>query len=127
MDAIGGKSFKQSYSLLRAGGRLVAFGASALVSGEKRSIPTALKTVAQMPRFNLIKQMTASKAVIGLNMLTIWDSKGSLDDYIDPLREWIDAGKIRPVVAQAFPLAEGPAAHRFIIERKNVGKVVLTV
>jgi NADPH:quinone reductase-like Zn-dependent oxidoreductase len=127
MDAIGGKSFKQSYSLLRAGGRLVAFGASSVVSGEKRSIPTALKMLAQTPRFNLIKQMTVSKAVIGLNMLTIWDSKGSLDEYIDPLQDWISAGKIRPVVAEAFALERGPDAHRFIIERKNVGKVVLTM
>ena len=30
MDAIGGKSFGKSFSLLRAGGRLVAFGASAV-------------------------------------------------------------------------------------------------
>ncbi len=127
MDAVGGKSFKQSYALLRGGGRLVAFGASAVVSGEKRSISSALKTVVQMPRFNLIKQMSASKSVIGLNMLTLWDTFGSLGDYIDPLREWIDDGKIRPVVAEEFPLEKGGDAHRFIVERRNIGKVVLTV
>jgi NADPH:quinone reductase-like Zn-dependent oxidoreductase len=127
MDAVGGKSFKQSYSLLRAGGRLVAFGASSVISGEKRSIPTALKMLAQTPRFNLIKQMQVSKAVIGLNMLTIWDSKRSLDEFLDPLRGWVDAGRLRPVVAEAFPLERGPDAHRFILARKNVGKVVLTL
>jgi len=30
-----------------------------------------------MPRFNLIKQMSASRSVIGLNILTIWDQAGS--------------------------------------------------
>ena len=70
LDAIGGKSFRTSYSLLRPGGRLVAFGASSVVSGEKKSVPTALKAVLRMPRFNLIKQMSESKTVIGLNMLT---------------------------------------------------------
>jgi NADPH:quinone reductase-like Zn-dependent oxidoreductase len=127
MDAIGGKSWKQSFSLLRPGGRLVCFGAASLVSGERRSIPTALKTLAQTPRFNPIKMASESKAVIGLNMLKLWDAKGSLDEYIEPLAEWVAAGKLRPVVSEAFPLERGPDAHRFILERKNVGKVVLTL
>ena len=37
MDAIGGASFRRSYKLLRAGGRLVCFGASGMVSGENRN------------------------------------------------------------------------------------------
>ena len=60
-------------------------------------------------------------------MLRLWDSKGSLDEWVEPLREWVEAGKLRPVVAKAFPLAEGPAAHRYMQERRNVGKVVLTL
>jgi NADPH:quinone reductase-like Zn-dependent oxidoreductase len=127
MDAIGGKSWKQSFSLLRPGGRLVPFGAASLVTGDRRSIPTALRTLAQTPRFNPIKLASDSKAVIGLNMLRIWDSKGDMNDYIEPLSEWVDTGKLRPVVSEAFPLERGPHAHRFIQERKNVGKVVLTL
>jgi NADPH:quinone reductase-like Zn-dependent oxidoreductase len=125
MDAIGGKSWKQSYSLLRAGGRLVCFGAASLVSGERRSIPTALRTLAQTPRFNPIKMASDSKAVIGLNMLRIWDVHGTLD--VSALERWVAEGKLRPVVAESFPLEKGPDAHRFMMERKNVGKVVLTL
>ena len=58
MDALGGASFRRSYNLLRPGGRLVAFGASAVVSGEKRNPVSALRTVLRMPRFNMIKQMS---------------------------------------------------------------------
>ena len=36
-DAIGGRSFRQSFSLLRPGGRLVCFGASEVQAGERRS------------------------------------------------------------------------------------------
>jgi NADPH:quinone reductase-like Zn-dependent oxidoreductase len=125
MDAIGGKSFRTSYELLRPGGRLVCFGASAVTSGEKRSVTTALRTVVRMPRFSLIKQMSSSKAVIGLNMLRLWDDKGTLDSWIEPLRELMDDGTIEPVVAEAFPFERAPDAHRMIAERRNVGKVVL--
>ena len=102
LDAIGGRSFKQSFSLLRAGGRLVCFGASEVQAGERRSPLRALRVVAQMPRFNPLKLMRESKSVIGLNMLTLWDAKQSLDELIEPLRAWIDDGSLRPVVAREF-------------------------
>jgi len=126
LDAIGGKSFRTGYSLLRPGGRLVAFGASALVTGQRRNLVTALRTVIRMPRFNLIKQMSESKAVIGLNMLTLWKDRGTLQPWIAPLREMLDDGTIKPVVAGDFAFEDAGAAQTMITERRNVGKVVLT-
>jgi NADPH:quinone reductase-like Zn-dependent oxidoreductase len=125
LDAVGGKSFRTSYSLLRPGGRLVAFGASSVVSGEKRSIPTALRAVVRMPRFNLIKQMSESKAVIGLNMLTLWKDRGSLEPWIAPMQEMLADGAIKPVVAGTFSFEEAGPAQTMIVERRNLGKVVL--
>jgi NADPH:quinone reductase-like Zn-dependent oxidoreductase len=125
LDAVAGQSFRTSYSLLRAGGRLVAFGASSLVSGQRRNVVTALRTLARMPRFNLIKQMSESKAVIGLNMLTLWKDRQSLQPWIAPLVEMLEDGTIKPVVAGAFSFEEAGAAHTMITERRNVGKVVL--
>jgi NADPH:quinone reductase-like Zn-dependent oxidoreductase len=125
LDAIGGRSFRTGYDLLRPGGRLVCFGASAVSSGEKRNVATALKTVVSMPRFNLIKQMSQSKSVIGLNMLRLWDDAGTLDPWIGPLRELLDDGTVQPVVAEAFSFDRAPDAHRMLAERRNVGKVVL--
>ena len=125
LDALGGRSFKQSFSLLRPGGRLVCFGASEIQAGEQRSRARALRVLAQMPRYNPLKLMRQSKSVIGLNMLGLWDAKHSLDEYIAPLTEWAESGAIRPVVAARFPLDQGPDAHRYLHARENVGKVVL--
>jgi NADPH:quinone reductase-like Zn-dependent oxidoreductase len=125
LDAIGGHSFRRSYSQLHAGGRLVAFGAAALVSGERRNLFTALKTVLRMPRFNVIRQMSESKAVIGLNMLSLWKEHGTLDPWIAPVRELIADGTVEPVVAGAFSFEDAGDAHTMISERRNIGKVVL--
>jgi NADPH:quinone reductase-like Zn-dependent oxidoreductase len=125
LDAIGGKSFRRSYNLLRPGGRLVAFGASAVMSGEKRNLVTALGTVVRMPRFSMIKQMSESKAVIGLNMLTLWKDRGTLQPWIEPLQAMLDDGTVEPVVAGEFNFERAGEAHRMISERRNVGKVVL--
>jgi NADPH:quinone reductase-like Zn-dependent oxidoreductase len=126
LDAIGGPSFRRSYNLLRAGGRLVCFGASGVVSGERRNLVAAAKTALRMPRFNLIKQMSDSKAVIGLNVLSLWDELGSAERWRGPLQELLANGTIEPVVAEAFTFDRAGDAHRFVSERKNIGKVVLT-
>ncbi|MCZ4556662.1 zinc-binding dehydrogenase [Rhodococcus maanshanensis] len=126
MDAIGGESLRRSYGQLRPGGRLVAFGASSVVAGDKRNLLRAAPQALRMMRgFNLIDQMSESKTVIGLNMLRLWDDRGTLEPWITPLRELIENGVVAPVVSDAVPFADAPEAHRILTERRNVGKVVL--
>lgn len=127
MDALGGNSFRRSFSLLRPGGRLVAFGISEGGGGERREIAKALKMLVTTPLFPALSMMRDSKSVIGLNMLTIWDAKGSLDEFIQPLGDLIEKGVVDPIVAEAFPIERAAEAHRYMSERKNVGKVVLTL
>jgi NADPH:quinone reductase-like Zn-dependent oxidoreductase len=126
MDAIGGKSLRRSYELLGGGGRLIAFGASGVVSGERRNPIAALRTALRMPRFNMLKQMSASKAVIGLNMYTLSQDERRRAQVSAALRELLDDGTVNPVVAGSFSFEEAGAAHNMITERRNVGKVVLT-
>jgi NADPH:quinone reductase-like Zn-dependent oxidoreductase len=78
-----------------------------------------------MPRFNMIKQMSESKAVIGLNMLSLWKEHGTLEPWIGPLRRLLEDGTVKPVVAGDFSFEDAGAAHTMITERRNVGKVVL--
>jgi NADPH:quinone reductase-like Zn-dependent oxidoreductase len=77
-----------------------------------------------MPWFSIVRQMSASKAVLGLNVLTVWDEHGS-QRWSQPLTELIESGAIRPVLARSFRFDEAAEAHRFIAERRNTGKVVL--
>jgi hypothetical protein len=78
-----------------------------------------------MPRFSMIKQMSESKAVIGLNMLTLWKDRGTLQPWIGPLQEMLDDGTVKPVVAGDFSFEDAGAAQTMITERRNVGKVVV--
>jgi NADPH:quinone reductase-like Zn-dependent oxidoreductase len=125
LDSIGGKSLRRSYAMLRPGGRLVAFGASAVMSGEKRNRLKALRTVAQMPRFSVARQMSDSKTIIGLNVRTLWTDRGTVSPWVDPLIDLLADGTIKPVVAEAFSFERAGDAHRMISERRNLGKVLL--
>ncbi len=129
-DAIGPTSFRKDYRLLRPGGRLICYGLSEVQTGEGRNIPAVLRslasmTTATMPWWKSMGIMNENKGVFGLNMLHWWDREGSIERVVEPLREDLASGRIDPVVAASFPFSEAADAHRFIHERRNVGKVVL--
>ena len=126
LDALGGTSLRRSYDLLRPGGRLVGYGVSSLQQGEKRSLRrVAPQALAMVRGFNLMDQLSESKAVIGLNMLRLWDDRGTLGPWIAPLIKALEDGTGSPVVHAAVPFAEAPEAHRILAARENIGKVVL--
>jgi len=45
---------------------------------------------------------------------------------MEALLRYAREGKITPRVDRAFTFADAPAAHRYIHERRNIGKVLLT-
>ncbi len=131
MDALGPTSFRKDYRLLRPGGRLIMYGLSEVQSGTgKRDIPAALRSLVRMPLATMpwwksLGVMNENKGVFGLNMLHWWDAEGGFDRALEPLLEDLANGVLKPVVAEAFPFDRAGDAHRFIEERRNIGKVVL--
>ncbi len=131
MDALGPTSFRSDYRVLRPGGRLIMYGLSEVQTGTgKRDIGAALRSLVRMPLATMpwwksLAIMNENKGVFGLNMLHWWDREGNFRRVIDPLLDGLAKGAFKPVVAEAFPFDRAPEAHRFIEERRNVGKVVL--
>lgn len=130
MDALGPTSFRKDYRLLRPGGRLVMYGLSENTDAGVRSIPATLKSLlkmplATMPWWKSLMVMNENKGVFGLNMLSWWDREGDLERVTEPLMADLEAGRLEPVVAEAFPFERAGEAHEFIAQRRNVGKVVL--
>ncbi|HLK12820.1 MAG TPA: zinc-binding dehydrogenase [Candidatus Binatia bacterium] len=125
LDATG--AFRKSYRCLAPLGRLVCFGFSQGVTGMRPSRVRALARLARLPWFHPVRLMNDNKAVIGVNLGHLWDRIDLLRREMLALLGDCAAGRLVPVVARTFPLAEAAGAHRFIQERRNVGKVVLTV
>jgi synaptic vesicle membrane protein VAT-1 len=130
IDALGPTSFRKDYRLLRAGGRMVMYGLSESTNAGARDLPATLKgllkmPLATMPWWKSLSMMNENKGVFGLNMLSWWDREGNLDRLTEPLLADLEAGRLEPVVAAAFPFERAGEAHEFIAQRRNVGKVVL--
>jgi NADPH:quinone reductase-like Zn-dependent oxidoreductase len=48
-------------------------------------------------------------------------------EVLEELTKLIEAGKMKPVVSQTFPLADASKAHQQIETRHTVGKIILKV
>lgn len=130
IDATGPTNFRKDYRALRQGGRMIMYGLSEASTGEGRSIPKLVASLAKMPLATVpwwksLQVMNENKGVAGLNMLGWWDREGSIQRVIEPMLPALEAGDLDPVVAEAFPFERAGDAHKFIAERRNIGKVVL--
>src|ERR1700683_3002945 len=128
MDPIGGKSFSRSYKCLGVTGRLVVYGLSSAAGPDgKRSLLRGATALAQTPRFPPLQLFTSNISLIGVSLWGLRARAPLLRAELDEIFRMYAAGKIKPVIGKSFPLAEAAAAHTYIQERKNIGKVILTV
>jgi NADPH:quinone reductase-like Zn-dependent oxidoreductase len=130
IDALGPASFRKDYRLLRPGSRLVMYGLADVQTGDRRNVPAVLRNLVRMPFATVpwwksLSMMNENKGVFGLNMLHWWDQEGDLERVTEPLAAALEAGELEPVVAEAFPFDRAGDAHRFLQDRRNIGKVVL--
>lgn len=127
LDPLGGDSWRKSYRCLCPTGRLVIFGMSRAAPGEERSWWRVLKALAGVPWLSLNPMRLAgdSRAVVGVNLQRIRSRPEDARRWAGELFAWYEAGEIRPAVDRTFPFSEAAAAHRYVQERRNLGKVVL--
>jgi synaptic vesicle membrane protein VAT-1 len=125
LDARGGSSWRQSYDSLAPTGRLAMFGLAAAVGGNPwLGTARALLGVPWL-RFNPLTLMNDNRGIFGVNIGHLWNHQEMLGEWMRQILAWHSQGKIAPVVARSFRFDEAPAAHRYIENRSNIGKVLL--
>jgi NADPH:quinone reductase-like Zn-dependent oxidoreductase len=128
MDPIGGKSLKRGQQCLGPTGRLAIYGLSdAAGSSGKRNWLRALMTLAQTPRFNALKLMESNLTIIGVAMGDVLARGALAQNELNEIFRLYAEGKIKPVIAKTFTLDQAAAAHQYIHDRKNIGKVLLSL
>lgn len=128
LDAQGGESLKKSLRSLAPTGRLFAFGAASLSPDGTRDVFSMVKGVMQMPLLDLLpfNLMNDNRGVFGVNMGHLWDEAPILLRQLKQLLALYEEGAISPVIDSTFKLEDAGGAHQRLIDRKNVGKVLLT-
>ncbi len=121
-DPIGGYCFKQSFSVLRQGGLLVAYGFYNPVMGKGGSIPFDF---IRLKLWNILPN-GCSTTFYSIGALRQKQPKWFSED-LTKLFDLLVQGKIKPVIAARMPLAEARRAHELIEGAGMQGKIVLIV
>ncbi len=127
LDAVGGESLKKGYRLLAPTGRLGIFGASSAARSKTGGMLGMVSMLAGTPwlQFNPLSLMSANKGVFGVNLGHMWDEGDRIAGWMDQLIRLWEEGAIKPRIARMFSFSEAAAAHHFIQDRSNIGKVLL--
>jgi NADPH:quinone reductase-like Zn-dependent oxidoreductase len=126
LDAIGGGALKKSYDCLAPLGRLFNYGGSAFSSGKRLNPFTIARAYFAMPKFKPFDLMDKNRGVFGVNLGHLWDQMAKLHGVLTEIFRLVAAGELTPIVDKTFPFTEAGAAHDYMQDRKNFGKVLLT-
>lgn len=125
LDPIGGAHWKKSYSALRHTGRLGMFGVSSASANGLAGKLKLVKAALQMPRFTPLALFNKNRGVFGLNLGHMWHEPEKVQMWTREILKGVDEGWIKPYVDRSFRFDEAGAAHQYMEQRKNIGKVVL--
>jgi NADPH:quinone reductase-like Zn-dependent oxidoreductase len=131
LDPMGPTSFRKDYRILRPGGRLIMCGLSEAMNENGRDMRATLRSLLRMPTstmpwWNAGRLLNQNRGVFGLNLLSWWRREGGMDRITAPLLSDLNSKQLMPVVARSYPFEQTGDAHRYLAERRNIGKVVLT-
>ena len=120
-DPLGYKSFDESYSVLRKGGILVAYGMN-LPALTKTPRPSALPVMVKLFSRNLLFWSGKRTTFFGLTR----KSKNFTPD-LERLFGWLKAGKISVPIRATFKLEEIQKAHREHARSARMGSIVIEI
>ncbi|HZA52441.1 MAG TPA: medium chain dehydrogenase/reductase family protein [Myxococcaceae bacterium] len=124
LDPLGGPDTAKNYELLASVGHLVCFGWANMVSGTRRNYLRLAAQLARVKRFTPLSLMDHNRTVSGVNIGHLWGEIDLLRGHMRRLLELFEQGRIAPHVDRVFPLSSGADAHRYMQERRNVGKIL---
>ncbi len=125
LESIGGKIFKDSYSLLSPEGRLITFGSANFATPGSRPNPFKLiYKYLTRPKIDPMKMIDTNRAVMGFNLIWLWEKKNELKNYFNEIQE-LDLPK--PIVGKIFSFSDLNKAVQYLQSGKSVGKVVINI
>jgi NADPH:quinone reductase-like Zn-dependent oxidoreductase len=127
LDPVGGRATAACRRLLAPLGRLVFYGMSDAVPGVRRNWVRAALAWLRTPRVHPLSLVEPNVGLFGIHLLHLGRKEELLRSALEEIYRGVVAGEWRPVVDRTFPLDRdgAVAAHRWLHERRAIGKVVL--
>jgi NADPH:quinone reductase-like Zn-dependent oxidoreductase len=126
-DGNGPDTLKQSYQHLAPSGKLVMYGFHTMLSkrGGVFSYPKLAFQYFRVPRWSPLKMTNDNKSLIAFNLSYLFNRTDMLEEAMQALITWVEAGKINAPLVQSFLYDKVADAHRALESGKTVGKLIL--
>jgi NADPH:quinone reductase-like Zn-dependent oxidoreductase len=127
LDPIGGRATASCRRLLGPLGRIIFYGLSEAMPGLNRDWLRAAWAWLRTPRIHPLSLVEPNAGIFGIHLLHLGEKEAVLRPALAEIFGAVEAHEVRPVLDRTFPLTRDGAveAHRYLHERKNLGKVVL--
>lgn len=127
LDPVGGKATRSVLSLLAPLGRLVFYGMSEALPGIRRNWLKAAWARFKTPSIHPLSLVAKNQGVFGIHLLYLKEKEELLGPALAEIYRGVVEGRWRPVLDRSYPLTRQGAveAHRYLHDRRNLGKVVL--
>lgn len=125
IDPVGSKNWKISYKCLGKMGKLIIYGDQNFVKGKTFSLITSMKEVFSMPKFRPMDLMSKNKSIMGYHLGRLEGTEDKIQRAVSALSNFVQEGRLSPVIDKIFPFKEAYKAHEYIQNRKNFGKVLI--
>jgi NADPH:quinone reductase len=110
-EMLGGEHVEKSARCLRDFGAVITYGSA----------------TQQKPQLDTRLLYAKGTSVHGLWLTQLSRKPDVMSPAWKQLSEWANAGRLHPVVGHTFPMSRVSEAFQLLLDRKNFGKVVLTV
>ncbi len=110
-EMLGGDHTAKSLRCLRDFGRVIQYGTA----------------TGKQPQLDIRALYAKSAMVPGLWLTYLSQKRDIMEPAWRQLSEWIEQGKLAPVIGEVFPLERAAEAYKLLQEGRNFGKIVLKI
>ncbi len=110
-EMLGGENTKRSTRCTREFGRVILYGTA---TGER-------------PEFDTFTMYSKSISMHGFWLSTMANNAAVMSLAWKALQPWVQRGELNPEVGHVLPMSQASDAFLLMLQRKNYGKIVLTV
>ncbi|CAF0744503.1 unnamed protein product [Adineta steineri] len=133
LDCMAGDDCERGLALLKFNGKYVMYGTSSLLSWDVKNLFGITKGMTnwwQNDKISCLRLFQDSKSIHGFNLIQLLtrgsnDTRRYLADIMHKVFLLYKEGKIKPVIDSVFTFDEVNNALGKLVERKNIGKVVI--
>jgi len=121
-DAVGADFIRRGIRILAPGGKIVCYGAAQM--SDSNNVLFQISKAIQFGIYHPAQFMMNSKSLLGVNMLKLSDSKPHvIKRCLDQVIKLVEEGVFKPQGGKIFKAENIAEAHKYLEQRKSVGKV----